>query len=223
MARKSAQPGFHVEATKGKAAEGPNSLLSLNEKILNAKSEAEAFMPIWKLCLVASAQRKIISKVRGDSNEFFTYATLGYLARWRKQFGARDARMPVQEIQNWIPYILGTIRFSLISFNKDVYDYDILPLPQLYDDEDSGESSDRDIEDTRTVDPVLLISIKQFASRESLHNVLMRLPQEFRPYLADILLYSRTSGNILSKQTMPFAKIGRRIFEREASSWIRGN
>ena len=71
--RKSFQPGFKVEETKGKAAEGDDSLLQLNLAICEAKEAKDVFLPMWQLCLVCANQRKLIAKVRGDSNDFLNY------------------------------------------------------------------------------------------------------------------------------------------------------
>lgn len=212
MSRKSAQPGFKVAETVGKAAEGEHSILSLNNRIIAATSASEVFEPMWQLCLVCATQRKIISKVRGDSNDFFNYATLGYVERWKKQFDAPDKRRPMQMIQNWIPYILGTIRFALMSFNKDAQDFDFLPMPKLYVDKEDDEGTSRDLEAKGGRDPILALALEEFTDATAINEFIFTLPTELRPYLVDILYYIRTQGQVLSKKNFNYVKIGRNIF-----------
>lgn len=218
--RKSFNEGFKVSETKGKAAEGDDGLLALNNIIMSATNTADIFVPMRRLCVACATQRKLISKVRGDSDEFLNYATVQYVTRWQKQFAKPDARRPVQFIQNWIPYILGTIRFALISFNKDVYDYDILPLPTLLEDEEDLVGDCRDIPDRRSRDPVMSVSMEAFADSRALHSVLAELPAPLQPYLLDILYYIRTSGRYISSYTLNYAKIGRNIFMEKAERWV---
>lgn len=217
--RKSFNEGFKVAETVGKSAEGEDSLLALNNQIMAATDPGDIFIPMRRLCVACAAKRKLISKVRGDSDDFLNYATLQYVQRWQKQFGKYDARRPVQAIQNWIPYISGTIRFSLMSFNKEVYDYDILPLPTLLDDTEDNTGDYRDILDTRSRDPVLSLSMEAFAEPKALHSVLLQLPEELQPYLVDILFYVKTAGQY-SQSTLNFVKIGRNIFMEKAEEWV---
>lgn len=219
--RKSFTEGFKVEETKGKAAEGDHSLLTLNNAIAAATCEAEVFSPMWELCLVCANQRKLISKVRGDSNDFLTYATLAYINRWQKQFAPPDARRPVQFIQNWIPYILNTIRFTLINFNKDVYDYDFLPLPTILEDGEGAGDAEKEVPDYSSRDPILAMAVEELASVDTVHSLLTRLPAELHPYLLDILYYIRTDGLLVSKKTLNFVKIGRSIFTENVERWVR--
>lgn len=224
--RASFKKDFKVEETKGKAADlsNKNSLLSLNNKIIDTPQDkpGEVFDPMWKICLACANQRKLISKVRGDSNDFLNYATLGYVQRWQKQFGAPDGRRPVQYIQNWIPYILGTIRFALISFNKEEFDFDFLPLPTIYSDEDNkcDECSTRDVPDVSGSDPVMALAIEQLADRNTLHTVLAEMPLELKPFLVDILYYIRTGGSLLSDNVLNFIKIGRILFIERVERWM---
>ena len=209
--RKSFQAGFQVAETVGKAAEGDNSLLQLNLAICEAKDTKDVFLPMWQLCLVCANQRKLIAKVRGDSNDFLNYATLGYVQRWQKQFGEYDGRRPVQMIQNWIPYILGTIRFALISYNKEALDYDFLPLPTIIDDDDDNAAGDdKSLEDPMSDNPVRYAFISSLAEKNTLHNILLELPQELRPYTVDILYYIR-EGVLLSRKNANFVKVGRNV------------
>lgn len=217
--RKSFQPGFKVEETKGKAAEGDDSLLQLNLAICEAKEAKDVFLPMWQLCLVCANQRKLIAKVRGDSNDFLNYATLGYVQRWQKQFGAYDGRRPVQMIQNWIPYILGTIRFALISFNKEVFDYDFLPLPTIIDDEDdNAEGDDKSLPDYTSDNPETTALMSSLLDRGVLHNLLLEMPKELRPYTVDILYYVR-EGVLLSRKNANFVKVGKNVLYRAIENY----
>lgn len=221
--RASFRKDFKVAPTVGKIAEGPNSILSLNENIMKVTDPAEVgkiFDPMWHLCLACANKRKLIAKVRGDSNDFLNYATLGYVQRWQKQFGAFDARRPVQFIQNWIPYVLGTIRFALMAFNKEACDYDFLPLPKLFQDlEDIDSGCDRDLEDYTTSDPLAALSFNHFRTQKNLHEVLTSLPAELHPYRVDILHYLRTSM-LLTKGTENFVLTGKAIFSELAEEFV---
>lgn len=222
--RASFQKDFVVQETKGKAGDlsNPDSLASLNKRIVETPPDkpGDVFEPMWTLCLALANQRKLIAKVRGDSNDFLTYATIGYIDRWQKQFGKHDARRPVQQIQNWIPYILNTIRFALISFNKEVFDYDFLPLPVLLKDAEDEEGETRDIPDTRTVDPVTVLALESLANRDTLHSLLDTMPQELKPYLVDILYYIRTRGKYFSQRALNFIKIGVKVLTEKIEQWI---
>ncbi|MCM1323001.1 MAG: hypothetical protein NC218_02345 [Acetobacter sp.] len=218
--RASFTEGYKVQKTQGKAAQGKHSLLALNNEIVAAADTSEVFAPMFRICLICANQRKLISKVRGDSNDFLYYATMGYVERWRKQFGAKDARRPMQMIQNWIPYVLGTIRFSLMSYNKEVYDYDFLPLPKLYDDDEDDAGSERDVPDTISKDPLLTMSMQALTNREALHSIVEQMPEELQPYMVDILYYIRTRGMLLSFKRANFVKIGKAIFTRLVEQWI---
>ena len=220
-ARASFQKDYKVQQTKGKAAEGPNSLLALNNQIVAAAEESEVFEPMFRICLACANQRKLIAKVRGDSNDFLYYAVMGYVDRWRKQFTAADARRPMQMIQNWIPYVLGTIRFGLISYNKEVYDNDFLPLPKLYTDEEDDSGSQRDIPDKVSKDPLLVLSMESLLDKRSLEAILAQMPQELKPYIVDILYYIRTRGTLLSQKRANFVKIGKAVFTKLVEQWIR--
>lgn len=212
MAQKASyRKDFKVAETRGKAAEGPNSLLSYNNRIVAAKTTAETFEPMFRLCVACATQRKLIAKVRGDSTDFLNYATMGYVIRWQKQFDPHDNRRPVDFIQNWIPYILGTIRFALIAYNKEVYDYDFLPLPRVLEDEEDDKGTRRDMPDTTSMDAFSHVSLHFLSSKEMLHSTLMSLDPELRPYLVDILYYMRTKGGLLSSRSANFARVGRSL------------
>lgn len=220
--RKSFSQDFKVAPTVGKIAEGPNSILSLNEAIMAVTDPAHAgeiFQPMWHLCLACANKRKLIAKVRGDSNDFLNYATLGYVQRWQKQFGEFDARRPVQFIQNWIPYVLGTIRFALMAFNKEAYDYDFLPLPTLLKDIESDDGSDKDIEDFSATKPLFALSLKHFTHQKNLHTILQELPKELYPYRVDILLYLRSSM-MLTRGTENFVVTGKAIFSELVEEFV---
>ena len=227
-ARASFQKDFKVQETKGKAAEGPNSLLAINNRIAettleefenNPKARERVFDAMQTLCLVCANQRKLIAKVRGDSNDFLRYATMNYVARWKKQFAEKDARRPVDQIQNWIPYILGTIRFALITYNKEVWDYDFLGLPILLEDQEDSIGNQRDLQDYTAKNPLTILSLEALTHRETLHSVLLSLPAELRPYLVDVLLYVRTKGQLLSREHLNFVKIGKYLFGKELEKW----
>ena len=221
MAQKASyRKDFKVAETKGKAAQGPNSLLSYNNRIVAAKTTAETFEPMFRLCLACATQRKLIAKVRGDSTDFLNYATMGYVIRWQKQFEEHDNRRPVDLIQNWIPYILGTIRFALIAYNKEVWDYDFLPLPRVLEDEEDEVGTRRDMPDTASMDAFSQVSLNFLADKSVLHSALLSLSPELRPYLVDILFYMRTKGGLLSSRSANFAKIGRRLLREELESEV---
>ena len=205
------RPDFKVAETRGKAAQGPNSLLSYNNRIVAAKTTAETFEPMFRLCLACATQRKLIAKVRGDSTDFLNYATMGYVIRWQKQFEEHDNRRPVDFIQNWIPYILGTIRFALIAYNKEVWDYDFLPLPRVLEDEEDEVGTRRDMPDITSMDEFSRISLSFLADKETLRSMLFSLSTELQPYLVDILYYMRTKGGLLSRHSSNFARIGRNL------------
>ncbi len=218
--RASFQKEYKVQKTTGKAAEGPNSLLALNNAIVAAADTSEVFNPMFTICLACANQRKLISKVNGDSNDFLYYATMGYVERWKKQFTAADGRRPMQMIQNWIPYVLGTIRFGLISYNKEVYDYDFLPLPKLYDDDEDSSGSERDIPDNVSKDPLLVLSMEALLKGDALHSIINLMPNELQPYMVDILYYIRTKGTLLSEKRANFVKIGKAVFTKLVEKWI---
>lgn len=209
---------FKVAETKGRFAEGKDSPLALNNQIVaiaDPKRSSEVFEPMWHLCLICANQRRLIAKVRGDSNDFLNYATLGYVQRWKKQFEKHDKRIAVSQIQNWIPYILNTIRFALMSFNKQAYDYDFLPLPRLLLDKEDDAVVTRDVLDVTAPAPSDRAILSAYADKEVVHTVLLSLPLELYPYLPDILFYIRTKGKLLSKKNRNFVIIGRNIFLQE--------
>lgn len=244
--RASFQKDFKVKETVGKAAEGDDSLLALNNKIAAATNTGEIFEAMKRLVTACSVQRKLIlpgmCKVRGnpgeasgDPEEFLNYATICYLQRWKKQYETPDARRPVQFIQNWIPYILSTIRFTLMQYNKEVQDYDFLPLPQLMRDFDNdGEGEEKDIPEKDPIDPLLLLALSSF-TRADLHELLENLPEELNPYKIDILYCLRDDFFVretlreekldpmpyFSEIARNFVQIGKGYFIKELEKWLR--
>ena len=224
--KKSHDPNFHVVATEGKAAEGEDSLLVQNNLIQAAKETKDIFVPIKRICAAMAIHRKItvpgICKIRqgGSPDDFLTFATLSYVTRWKKQFEPAHARKPVAFIQNWIPYISNTIRYCLINYNKEVQDYDFLPLPNHFTDSVNGETEDDDLlcNNYSYNKSELLLSM----NRESIHDIVRRLPKEMQPYLADILYYIRKKGTkMVNDKYRNFVIIGANIFNEEFSKWIK--
>ena len=85
--KKSHDPNFKVAKTVGSAAEGEDSLLSLNNIIQQATTTAEIFEPMKRLCAALAVHRKLIlpgmSKIRegGSPDDFLNFATLHYIDR----------------------------------------------------------------------------------------------------------------------------------------------
>lgn len=229
MGRVSFQDDFVVKPTVGKAAEGEDSLLSVNNRIQAAKDTKDVFLLMKRLCAAAAVQRKIVSKfgspnpfskVRDDPEDFLNFCALHYTERWKKQKEGQ-LRAPSKPIQNWIPYILSTIRFHLIEYNKQVYDYDFLPLPRLLDDPtDTDSSSERDLPDESSPDLDWILSFQELSSVKNLNYILFGLPPEFYPYFVDILYYIRTQGGILYPANRNFVIVGYRLLYKEIERWI---
>lgn len=244
--RASFRKDFKVAETKGKAAEGEDSLLALNNKIQQATEPKDVFIPMKRIVTACAVQRKLIlpgmCKVRGqpgeqsgDPEDFLNYATVGYIQRWKAQFGEHDARRPVQFVQNWIPYILNTIRFHLIQYNKEVQDYDFLPLPQLMEDFDNDDIGvDKSQEAPIERDSLLFLSMKVLTNRDRLHAVLNDLPDELNPYKIDILYCLReeflTRDRIKEEKVVAvpyfsaiarnFVQIGKSYLMKEIEEWM---
>lgn len=229
MSKVSFQNDFKVKPTVGKAAEGEDSLLSVNNRIQASDNPKDVFLLMKRLCAAAAVQRKIVSKygaaspfskVRDDPDDFLNFCALHYTERWKKQKEGK-LRAPSKPIQNWIPYILSTIRFHLIEYNKQVYDYDFLPLPRLFDDPtDTDSSSERDMPDENLPDMDWMLSFRELSSTDSLNYIIFGLPPEFYPYLVDILYYIRTKGGILSPSKRNFVIVGYRLLYKEIEQWI---
>lgn len=229
MGKISFQDDFVVKPTVGKAAEGEDSLLSVNNRIQAAKDTKDVFLLMKRLCAAAAVQRKIVSKfgsanpfskVRDDPEDFLNFCALHYTERWKKQREGQ-LRAPSKPIQNWIPYILSTIRFHLIEYNKQVYDYDFLPLPRLFDDPtDTDSSSERDLPDETIPDLDWILSFQELSSVKNLNHILFGLPPEFYPYFVDILYYIRTQGGILYPANRNFVIVGYRLLYKEIERWI---
>lgn len=220
---------FVVEPTIGKAAEGEDSLLSVNNRIQASNNAEDVFLLMKRLCAAAAVQRKIVSKfgsanpfskVRDDPEDFLNFCALHYTERWKKQkYG--QLRAPSKPIQNWIPYILSTIRFHLIEYNKQVYDYDFLPLPRLFDEPtDTDSSSERDLPDESSPDIEKLLALQELSSTKNIDYLLCGLPAEFYPYFIDILYYIRTKGGILYPANRNFVIVGYRLLYKEIEQWI---
>lgn len=245
--KKSSQKDFKVAETIGKAAEGEDSLLALNNRIAVATKPDDVFIPMKRIVTAAAVQRKLIlpgrCKVRGqpweesgDPDDFLNYATLGYVQRWQAQFKPQDNRRPVQQIQNWIPYVLSTVRFYLIQYNKEVQDYDFLPLPTLAVDfeNDDGSSTDKSQAAPETRDPLLFLSLQVLANKDQLHTMLEDLPPELSPYKIDILYCLReeflTKDRLRDEKVMPvpyfsaiahnFVQIGKAYLMKEMEQWL---
>ena len=229
MGKVSFQDDFVVKPTIGKAAEGEDSLLSVNNRIQAAKDTKDVFLLMKRLCAAAAVQRKIVSKfgsanpfskVRDDPEDFLNFCALHYTERWKKQKEGQ-LRAPSKPIQNWIPYILSTIRFHLIEYNKQVYDYDFLPLPRLFDDPaDTDSSSERDLPDENSPDMEKLLAFQELSSTNNINYLLFGLPAEFYPYFVDILYYIRTKGGILYPANRNFVIVGYRLLYEEIERWI---
>ena len=229
MKKVSFQDDFVVQPTIGKAAEGEDSLLSVNNRIQAAKDTKDVFLLMKRLCAAAAVQRKIISKfgspnpfskVRDDPEDFLNFCALHYTERWKKQKEGQ-LRAPSKPIQNWIPYILSTIRFHLIEYNKQVYDYDFLPLPRLLDDPtDTDDSSERDFPDENSLDAEQLLAFQELSSVKNIDYLLFGLPAEFYPYFVDILYYIRTKGGILYPASRNFVIVGCRLLYKEVEQWM---
>lgn len=223
------QDNFVVQPTVGKAAEGEDSLLSVNNRIQASKDVKEVFLLMKRLCAAAAVQRKILSragssnpfsKVRDDPEDFLNFCALHYTERWKKQ---EDGQLqpPSKPVQNWIPYILSTIRFHLIEYNKQVYDYDFLPLPRLLDDPtDTDASSEMDLPDENSLNTEQLFAFQELASVKNIDYLLFGLPPEFYPYFVDILYYIRTKGRILYPASRNFVIVGTRLLYKEIKQWI---
>lgn len=229
MGKVSFQDDFVVKPTVGKAAEGEDSLLSVNNRIQAAKDTKDVFLLMKRLCAAAAVQRKIVSKfgsanpfskVRDDPEDFLNFCALHYTERWKKQKEGQ-LRAPSKPIQNWIPYILSTIRFHLIEYNKQVYDYDFLPLPRLFDDPaDTDSSCERDLPDENSQDIEKLLAFQELSSTNNINYLLFGLPAEFYPYFVDILYYIRTKGGILYPANRNFVIVGYRLLYEEIERWI---
>lgn len=223
------QDDFVVQPTIGKAAEGKDSLLSVNNRIQAAKDAKDVFPLMKRLCAAAAVQRKIVSKfgstdpfskVRDDPEDFLNFCALNYTERWKKQKEGK-LRAPSKPVQNWIPYILSTIRFHLIEYNRQVYDYDFLPLPRLFDDPtDTDSSSERDLPDEDSPDIEKLLAVQELSSTKNINYLLLGLPAEFYPYFVDILYYIRTKGGILYPASRNFVIVGYRLLYEEIERWI---
>lgn len=229
MSKVSFQDDFVVKPTVGKAAEGEDSLLSVNNRIQASDNPKDVFLLMKRLCAAAAVQRKIVSKygsanpfskVRDDPEDFLNFCALHYTERWKKQQDGQ-LRAPSKPIQNWIPYILSTIRFHLIEYNKQVYDYDFLPLPRLFDDPtDTDSSSERDLPDENSHDIEKLLAFQELSSTKNINYLLFGLPAEFYPYFVDILYYIRTKGGILYPANRNFVIVGYRLLYEEIERWI---
>ena len=229
MSKVSFQDDFVVKPTVGKAAEGEDSLLSVNNRIQASDNPKDVFLLMKRLCAAAAVQRKIVSKygsanpfskVRDDPEDFLNFCALHYTERWKKQKDGQ-LRAPSKPIQNWIPYILSTIRFHLIEYNKQVYDYDFLPLPRLFDDPtDTDSSSERDLPDENSPDIEKLLAFQELSSTKNINYLLFGLPAEFYPYFVDRLYYIRTKGGILYPANRNFVIVGYRLLYKEIERWI---
>lgn len=223
--KKSHDPNFRVDDTVGKAAEGEDSLLSLNEAIQAATSTAQIFIPMKRICAAISVSRKItapgFSKIRqgGTPDDFLNFATLSYVIRWQKQFDPPHGRKPVSHILNWIPYISNTIRYCLINYNKEVQDFDFLPLPNHFTDSSIGQTEEDDIPDNSQ--NLNCILIKGSMSVEVIHSIIMSLPEELEKYYAEILYYIRNGRDrMLDEKNKNFIIIGTNIFNKEFREWV---
>lgn len=229
MGKVSFQDDFVVQPTIGKAAEGEDSLLSVNNRIQASKDTKDVFLLMKRLCAAAAVQRKIISKygsanpfskVRDDPEDFLNFCALNYTERWKKQKEGQ-LRAPSKPIQNWIPYILSTIRFHLIEYNRQVHDYDFLPLPRIFDEPiDTDSSSERDLPDKNSPDIEKLIAFQELSSTKNINYLLFGLPPEFYPYFVDILYYIRTKGGILYPASRNFVIVGYRLLYEEIERWM---
>lgn len=224
--KKSHDPNFKVESTVGSAAEGEDSLLSLNNLIQEAKETKDIFIPLKRICAAIALSKRItaagVCKIRfgGSPDDFLNFAVLSYVMRWKKQFEPVHARKPVSFIQNWIPYISNTIRYCLINYNKEIQDYDFLPLPDHFTDSESGETV---VDDLISEDyEYRLEDIKNSMNQQTVHTIITGLPRELRPYLADVLYYIRNKKTkLVNSKYKNYVIIGANIFNKEFREWAR--
>lgn len=223
--KKSHDPNFKVAKTVGSAAEGEDSLLSLNNIIQQATTTAEIFEPMKRLCAALAVHRKLIlpgmSKIRegGSPDDFLNFATLHYIDRWNKQKEPPHGKRPVAHIHNWIPYISSTIRFCLMHYNKEVQDYDFLPVPTYYSEAEGGEELVNDVfsED----DQFAITDLKTSITIETIHQLIESLPKELSPYKADILYYiNNQSKKFVDVKRKNFVIIGKNLFCRRLEEWV---
>ncbi len=219
MARKTFQPGgYTVAKTVGSAAEGEDSLLALNNRIQSLRLDQiqDVWDPMKRIAASCALQRKIIQpglcKIRqpGDTDDFLNYVTTHYIQRWRRQFEEKcDGRRRERYILNWIPYILGTITFLLIKYNKEVQDFDFLPLPSH--ETGDGEIVEDDIEDTSiklSIDELTPAEMEVLINPRILHYIVMQLPPEIARYRADVLYYLSSKGKLISRENRNFVIVG---------------
>lgn len=223
--KKSNDPNFKVAETIGIAAQGEDSLLALNNIIQLAKGQSEVFEPMKRICAALAVFKKFTisgaCKIRngGTPDDFLNFATLNYVIRWKKQFEPPHGRKPVAKIQNWIPYISNTIRYCLINYNKEVQDYDFLPLPNHYTDSTSGDTEDDDIEYTDL--SFNKSELLQSMTIDTIHTIINKLPSELVPYRADILYYiNNRQKKLVNNRYKNFVIIGTNIFNKELSKWM---
>ena len=232
--RASFQPGFEVKPTVGKAAEGDDSLSALNEIIQaipypDATSEqmGNLFTAMKRICAACALYKGITkpggSKIRqgGSPDDFLDFAVLHYVDRWRKQFLPADKRRPVVKVLNWIPLITSTIHFHLINYNKDIFDYDFLPLPNYYGEDQEG-SFDKDLPESKLDSSQLTyVELEMLQNPVVLRNVLFQLPDELRPHIIDILHYLASPGTLISKERRNFVIIGKAFLRKGLEKSLR--
>lgn len=222
--RASFQEGFKVAPTVGTAAEGEDSLLSLNNIIASAKQQSEVFEPMKRIATACALQKGYIkpgcSKIRqgGSPDDFLNFATLYYVQRWKKQFQPSDKRMAVAEIQNWIAYVHSTIRFQLILYNREVQEYDFLPMP-VYFAEDDESTFDKDL--PMDDDTLTYVELKALASPTVLHTLITQLPEELHPYTVHILHYLACPNTIVCEDCRNFVLIGKAFLRKGVEEWLR--
>jgi len=223
--KKSSNPNFTVAETVGEAAEGEDSLLALNNRIQQATTSSEVFEPMKRICAALAVHRKIITpgtcKIRkgGSPDDFLNFATLNYVLRWKKQFEPAHGRKPVAEIQNWIPYISNTIRYCLINYNKEVQDYDFLPLPTRYTDLDSGATEESCI--AFNDEEFSKIELRCSLTVDAIHSIIESLPEELWPYKADILYYINSrQKKFVDERAKNYVIIGKNLFYKGLAEWL---
>jgi hypothetical protein len=223
--KKSNDPNFKVEKTVGAAAEGEDSLLSLDAFIQNADNTTDIFIPMKRICAAMAISKRMISpgasKIRqgGSPDDFLNFATLNYVLRWKKQFEPAHGRKPVSKIQNWLPYVSNTIRYCLINYNKEVQDYDFLPLPHHFTDSEVGETEETDIVYVDTT--FCKMELRASITMETIHGLVQRLPKELLPFRAEILYFiNNKSQKFVSEKNKNFVIIGKNIFCKGLKEWM---
>ena len=225
MAKKSSKEGVTVSETVGKAAEGDDSLKALDLQIQESTTTGETFIPMKRICAAMAIYRKILTKgsckIRegGTPDDFLNFATVSYVERWQKQFTPQHGRKPVAHIQNWIPYISNTIHYCLMAYNKEIQDFDFLPLPNHYTDSTAGEKEDNDLvdEDMGYRQVVLNRSITVGA----IHDIVKTMPNCLKQYMPEILYYIRSRRKkFVTEKNKNFVIIGANIFNKGFERWM---